>query len=209
MKNQKEKPQGILTSMTWVKNEKWNGIFDPNDAKKSNFKFAKEKGYLAEFANFAHMDKKRIEDDGYYIGYSPTMKISNQYPAVSNRANIKVIFLKSLNYEKKKHYVVGFYAFPLMAVKDTGDDSEQFFRKDQSPGQFKALPKSIHILENFVEISNDIVDDKGLLTNKKMPSQGYAYLYKDNIENMLDYLIIKNPGSMKLKTLAQKIKNAL
>ncbi len=66
-----------------------------------------------------------MEDDGYYIGYSPTMKMSNQYPAVSNRANIKVIFLKSLNHEKKKHFVVGFYAFPLIAVKINGDDSEQ------------------------------------------------------------------------------------
>ena len=64
-------------------------------------------------------------------------------------------------------------------------------------------------MENFVEINKDNVDEKGLLTDKKMPSQGSAYLYKDNIENMLDYMIKVNENDKKLATLADKIKNAL
>jgi hypothetical protein len=40
-----------------------------------------------------------------------------------------------------------------------------------------------------------------------LPNKGFAYPYKLNIENMLNYLIEKNPGSKKLKT--DKIKNAL
>jgi hypothetical protein len=42
-----------------------------------------------------------------------------------------------------------------------------------------------------------------------MPSQGYAYLYKENIENMLDYMIKLNPLDEKLLALVEKIKNAL
>jgi hypothetical protein len=37
-----------------------------------------------------------------------------------------------------------------------------------------------------------------LLTDKKLPDQGFAYLYFDDIKNIFDYLIKRNPNDTEL-----------
>jgi hypothetical protein len=207
--NEIEIPRGILTSMSWHSN-KWNGTAPTkDDLTMSNFEFTQEYKFFAEYANFAHKDKDKLESDDFYIGYSPTMKLSSSnYPV--HRESIIVIFIKSLNYHDGKHYVVGLYAFPIIANKIHGNDNEYFYRKwDDYPGQFKSKHYDIHFLNHPAEIDNNIVFNRELLTDKKLPNTGFAYMYKLNIEKMLDYLISKNPGSSKLIALSNKIKNAL
>jgi RecB family exonuclease len=60
------------------------------------------------------------------------------------------------------------------------------------------------------ELLADVWGDLHLLVGQyRLPSQGYAYLYKDNIENILNYMIELNRKDEKLLALADKIKNAL
>lgn len=204
---------GILVSQNWH-SDQWDGSNPkPVDVKKSGYGWLinDTPEAIGEQFNFAQ-NKIEAEKGDYYIAYSPSIKLSNMnYPKKKDK--VKIVFFKSRNPYDKVTYIVGFYAFPIIADKIYGDNDEYFEREvansDWNGGQIKSKEKHIVLLENYVPISNTIAENKKLLTNKKLPDQGFAYLDFNNTKNIFDYLIEKNPNDTALANIYDLIVEAI
>lgn len=186
---------GILSSIAWNSND-WKSNPTTEDLRKSKYDYVKENARMHESLNFGH-DIFPVEEDGYYVGYTPMF---NRAPDVENSKNVEVVFFISSDYKNNNQKcIVGFYAFPYFG---------QWFDRSIIPGfeeydsgNIKALPENIIYFKNPVVIDNySVTVDNLLPEGKKISQQGFNYLNSENVYNLLALASRKNPNNKRLKS---------
>jgi hypothetical protein len=190
---------GILASISWNSNN-WAGNPTINDIKASKYDYVKDNGHMHESLNFGH-DKYPLEDDGYYIGYTPMFK---RPPTIENSKNVSIIFFISSDYRNdNRKSIVGFYGFPFFGEWFKREAKHPYYKKYDN-GNIKALPENIIYFNKPIIIDNNIVHKKNLLpSGKKISQQGFNYLNSDNVSNLIEIGLQLNPANKKLKTFVE------
>ena len=112
--------------------------------------------------------------------------------------------VKSKNYNDKKTYIVGFYAYPVFC----------FTQKMPSPilnftGEFmynlEATPCDIHYLDVKINLTDDKEAKKYIPSDKEFGKRGYNYITKQNVEKLLDKITLLNPNDKKFSKIKLSI----
>ena len=183
---------GILTSIDWNSND-WKEQATEEDLNHSNLGAVIDNGFSHSSLNFAH-EKYPANDKGYYFGQLPQMWA--KMPDKEKARHVEVVFIKAQDWSDEQNYIVGFYAFPI-------------FEKSKQPSPIpsiemdfelnvKALPKDIHLLDNYINLSSSQDLQKFLPKGKGLGKQGYNYLSKENVFKILDKMTESNPEDKKL-----------
>ncbi len=183
---------GILASIDWNSN-KWKEQSTEDDLTHSNFGYVVDHGFTHTSLNFAH-EKYPVDEKGYYFGLLP--QLWSKMPDKEKARYVEIVFIKAQDWKDKQNYIVGFYAFPI-------------FGKCKRPSPLpsitidfelnvKALPKDIHLLENYFNITSHPEIQKFLPKGKELGKQGYNYLTKENVFKILDNMTALNPKDKKL-----------
>lgn len=192
-----EKYFGILATVDWNSNQ-WQAESTEDDLKNSNFGFTKEHGITYTSLNFAHEIYPTDEND-YYAGLLP--QLWTKTPDKENAKLVKIVFIKAKNWEDKKNYIVGFYAFPIFEKGKKPSPIASFTEDFET--NIKALPKDIHILKNYILFEDEDVK-KFIPKGKKVGLRGFNYLEKDNVYSILDRMSSKN-SDVKLQGIKYRI----
>jgi len=191
-----EKKSGMIVALDWNSN-KWKDEATPLDIKKCTFSYVKATKFSFTCINFGH-EVYQASSNGMYRGLIP--HLWDSMPNNDESRNVKVVFMKSKNYNDMKTYIVGFYAYPVFC----------FTQKMPSPilnytNEFmynlEAKPNDIHYLENKINLTDDIEAKKYIPNNKKFGKMGYNYITKQNVEKLLDKMTLLNPGDKKLSKI--------
>jgi predicted HNH restriction endonuclease len=191
---------GILASIAW-NSSNWAGEPSKEDLRTSKYVYVKENAHMHESLNFGH-EILPIEDDGYYIGYTPMLR---RQPSESKRRNIKIVFFFSSDYKNSnRKSIIGFYGNP-----EIGDILDRRAKhplyKKYSEGNIMALPENIIYFENPIIINNELTSKTNLLPEgKKIGLQGFNYLNSDNVYNLIKLALSLNPDNDKLKEFVKK-----
>ncbi len=184
---------GILASMSW-NSTGWEGEPTNEDLKNSGYSYVQDEQNMYESVTFGH-NKLSLEDGDYYIGYSPVLF---RLPDANKSRNVKIIFLFSTNKNESKKYIVGFYGFPEFGWSKRYAEEEIY--KKYIDGNIKSHVNHIIRLNNYVEISDQIIEEKNFLPpTKKLGKQGFNYLDKGNVKNILKVIYDQNKKDEKLK----------
>lgn len=192
---------GVMASITWNSN-RWMDKPTHEDLTSSKYDHVRDYQEAHESLNFAHQ-KLPSEKGGWFIGYSPILK--DRLP--SKKHQIKVLFLISTDHAgDKRRYVVGIYGFPQFAPWfDRTQRLHPLYRRYDG-GTFRSKVEDIILLDHYLPIDNVSVQALGLLpAGKKISQQGWNYLNSNNVENLLQYALSKNPHHTGLKSLMQKM----
>lgn len=191
---------GILSSISW-NSKNWQDNPTKKDIDKSGYKFVKEEGVMHESLNFGQAIYP-IENDGYYIGYTP---LFNSPPSNKHSKNVKIVFFLSTDYKNKnKRFIVGFYAYPVFGDTYTKKSLNIKYEK-YNYGNIKAYPENIVLFENPIEVSNNIVKEYNFISNKKIGKQGFNYLDSINVINILEEAFRLNQNDNKLEKFKVEI----
>jgi hypothetical protein len=194
-----ERNYGILASIDW-NSYKWQDLPTPEDLEESNYGYVIEKGLTNTSLNFGH--KKYPQDkEGYYYGLLP--QLWSKMPDKERSRYVEVVFMKSQNWKDKQNYIVGFYAFPIFQKCEIPSPISSF--KKNFEVNVKALPENIHLLENYINLSSNPDLKKFLPIGKELGKQGYNYLTKANVFNILDAMTSLNPNDTKLRKIKFKL----
>lgn len=190
---------GILTSISWNSNN-WADDPSEKDLKTSKYKYVMDNAKMFESLNFGN-EKYPVENDGYYIGYTPMF---NKPPRKKRSETVEfVFFISSNNHESTdKKRIVGFYRKPKFG--------EWFFRNEipklngmYDRGNIKALPENIVYFEKPIIINNkEDQKEKFLPKGKEISRQRFNYLNSENVGNILKEALSSNGKNEKLKTIA-------
>ncbi len=190
---------GILASTDWNSNE-WKDQPTEEDLNHSNFGNVVDNGIIHTSLNFAH-EIHPVDDKGYYFGLLP--QLWAKMPDKEKARNIEVVFIKAQDWNDQENYIIGFYAFPM-------------FQKCKRPSPIpsitmdfdlnvKALPKDIHLLENYIQISSSPLIQKFLPKGKELGKQAYNQLTKENVFKILDTMTALNPKDRKLSGIKYRL----
>ncbi|NBB18808.1 hypothetical protein GVN20_05515 [Runella sp. CRIBMP] len=194
---------GMLASLDWNSNL-WKAPSTLNDLNNSDFGFVNEFGFTYTCLNFGQ-DIFPTDADGFYSGLLPH---TYSRPAnTENSKDVKIVFLKSKNWEDGIIYLIGFYAFPIL--KKGKKKSPLIEISYDFETNIKALPKDILLLENYINLSAHPQIQKVLPKDKEQGKQGFNYLTKNNVEFILDELSRLNPQNTKLASIKFRILKAL
>lgn len=198
-----EKYFGILVSIDWNSNQ-WEDLSTQEDLDHSNFGFVKEHGITFTSLNFAQ-DKYPTDLKGYYQGLLP--QLWSRTPDKEKSKYVEVVFIKSQNWEDKQNYIIGMYAFPIFEKGTKPSPIKSF------PINFeinvKALPKDIHLLSNYINLTSHPDLKKFLPKDKELGKQGYNYLTKENVFKILDVMTVLNPTDSKLSSIKLRLINLI
>lgn len=191
---------GILTSISWNSNG-WKDEPTDEDYKTSKYDYVKEERNMGETLNFGH-EIYPIEEDEMYIGYTP---LFNRPPAAQRGKDVSIIFLMSSDYRNKnRKCIVGFYGFPEFGGWYERKVKHKKFNK-YTGGNIKSYPKHIVYFDKPVVIdSNNVIELNLLPEGKKIGQQGFNYLNSDNVFNILNLALSRNPSNSKLKGFLSK-----
>lgn len=194
-----EKNYGILASIDWNSN-KWKDLPIPEDLAKSNFGYVIDNGLTFTSLNFGQ-EIYPTDKMGYYYGLLP--QLWSKMPDKDRSRYVEVVFIKSQNWEDKQNYIVGMYAFPIFHRCNIPSPIPLF------PNEFdvnvKALPKDIHLLKNYINLTDNTELKRFLPTGKELGKQGYNYLTKENVYNILDTMTKLNPNDRKLSGIKLRL----
>lgn len=180
-----EKKFGILASIDWNSN-KWQESPTKEDLEKIKFGFVEENNKTYTAINFGH-EKYPTDENGYYAGLLP--QLFTRTPDKEKSKSVNIVVLKATNWKDNKTYIVGFYAFPIFEKGKKASPIKSF--KEDFETNIKAFPHDIYLLENPIHLNNDN-ESKFLPEGKKLGKQGYNYLTKENVINILDAMTDKN-----------------
>jgi hypothetical protein len=191
---------GILASISWNSNN-WADNPSEEDLKASKYDYVKDKAHMHESLNFGH-DIFPVEEDGYYIGYTPMF---NRPPDLANSKNVEIVFFTSSDYRNSnRKTVIGFYGFPTFGEWFKREAEHPLFKTYDS-GNIMALPEHIIYFQNPIIINNETVQANNLLPEgKKISQQGFNYLHSDNVYNLIKLALTLNPKNDKLKKFVDK-----
>ena len=191
---------GILTSISWNSNN-WSDEPTEEDLKASNYEFVKGNARMHESLNFGH-EKFPLEDDGYYIAYSPILK---RFKGTENSKNVSIIFFISSDYKNSnRKSIVGFYGNPYFGEIYYRNSQHDYYEKYDS-GNISSLPEDIIYFNHPVLIDNITAAEQNLLPlNKMISSRGFNYLNSDNVLNLLRLAFKLNPTNTKLKNFVDR-----
>lgn len=195
------KYKGILASIDWNSN-KWQKEGTEADIAKSNFSFVKENGFSYTSFNFGH--KMFATDiDGYYSGLVP--HFFNRTPDSNKFKDVDIVFFKSVNWENLKHYIVGFYAYPILERGVKPPPVANY--KQELVYNLKSLPENIILLENFLCLTEHHEATAFIPEGKKFGKQSYNYMTKENVQKLLEELSKLNTDDLALSELHLRLKN--
>ncbi len=191
-----EKKFGMIVALDWNSNE-WRDIATELDVENASFDYVKETKFSFTCVNFGH-EKFKTNENGLYRGLIPHLWDSK--PNQEESRNVKIVFMKSRNYNDKKTYIVGFYAFPVfLSTQETESPISNYNGKFMY--NLEAKPIDIHYLDNKINLSDDKDANKYIPSNKNYGKMGYNYITKQNVEKILDRLTILNPNDKKLSRI--------
>lgn len=155
---------------------------------------------MHESLNFGH-DKFPVEDDGYYIGYTPMF---NRPPDIENSKDVNIVFFISSDYKNSnRKSIIGFYGFPVFG-EWFKRSAEHTYYETYDNGNIKAYPENIIYFDTPIVINNDNVHERNLLPiGKKISQRGFNYLNSDNVYNLIVLALQLNPTNKKLKTFVE------
>lgn len=191
---------GILTSISWNSNN-WANHPSDEDLKASKYDYVKDNAHMQESLNFGH-DNYPVEEDGYYIGYTPMF---NRPPDSYNSRNVQVVFFTSSDYKNSnRKKIIGLYGFPIFGELFTRIAKHKLYKIYDS-GNIKAFPDDIIYFQNPIVINNELVHTNNLLPEgKKISQQGFNYLHSTNVYNLINLAQSLNPNNSKLKKFVDK-----
>ena len=194
-----ERNFGILASIDWNSN-KWHDKPTSEDLDKSNYGYVIEHGLTFTSLNFGQ-EIYPADSKGYYFGLLP--QLWSRMPDQEKSRYVDVVFMKSQRWNDKQNYIVGLYAFPIFCKCKIPSPISSF------PYDFevnvKALPKDIHLLENYINLTSHPDLKMFLPTGKELGKQGYNYLTKANVFKILDAMTNLNPNDFKLKAIKLRL----
>ena len=189
---------GILTSIDWNSND-WKEQATKDDLNHSILGNDIDNDFSHSSLNFAH-EIHPANEKGYYFGLLPQMWA--KMPDKEKARFVHVVFIKAQDWSDEQNYIVGFYAFPV-------------FEKSKQPSHIpeittdfelniKALPKDIHLLDKYVNLSSPDLQ-KVLPKGKGLGKQGYNFLTKENVFKILDKMTESNPTDKKLSGIKYRL----
>lgn len=194
-----ERNYGILASIDWNSN-KWRELPTAEDLKVSHFGYVIEHGLTFTSLNFGH-ELYPADEKGFYYGLLP--QLWSNSPDSERSKYVEVVFIKSQNWRDKQNYIVGLYAFPIFYRCKRPSPLTSF------PINFelnvKALPMDIHLFEYYINLSFNPDLKKFLPGGKELGKQGFNYLTKANVFNILDAVTKLNPDDKKFSNLKYRL----
>lgn len=194
-----ERNYGILASIDWNSNQ-WKALPNQDDLKASNFGYVIEHGLTFTSLNFAH-EIYPADEKGYYYGLLP--QLWSRTPDKEKARYVEVVFVKSQNWKDKQNYIVGLYAFPIFQNCRRPSPLPSF--PEQFELNVKAKPKDIHLLENYIDLTLNPDLKRFLPAGKELGKQGYNYLTKANVYNILDAITTLNPNDKKFSNIKLRL----
>ena len=190
---------GILASIDWNSND-WKELPTEDDLNHSNFGHVVDHGITHTSLNFAH-EKYPADDKGYYFGLLP--QLWSKMPEKEKARYIEIVFIKAQDWGDKQNYIIGFYAFPIF-VKCKRPSPIPSITMDFELN-VKALPKDIHLLDNYINLTTSQDLQKFLPKGKEPGKQVYNYLTKENVFKILDKMTESNPEDKKLSGIKYRL----
>lgn len=193
-----ERFYGILTSIDW-NSRKWQDVPTDEDLTHADYDYVKEHGYTNTAINFGH-ELFTVDESGFYSGLLP--QLWSKVPDPTKGKFIQAVFIRSRSWRDHQHYIVGFYAFPVFH-KCIIPSPLKLFNRDFEMN-VKAYPKDIHLLETYIRIDTDSLI-RFLPAGKRMGTQGFNYLTKKNVLNILDEMTKHNPADTRLSGIKLRL----
>ena len=190
---------GILTSIDWNSNN-WKDVPAEEDQNSLNLGYVSENGLTYTSLNFGH-DIYPADDEGYYHGFLPQFR--SQGLDENKSKYVEVFFVKSQDWRDKQNHIVGLYVKPILKMGIKPSPIASF--SDDIEVNVKALPKNIHLLENFINLTGNPELKKFISKGKDAGKQGFNFLSKENVFKILDAMSKLNPGDLKLQGLKYRI----
>lgn len=187
-----ERYYGILASIDW-NSKKWKDLPTQEDLEHSHYGYVIEHGFTHTSLNFGH-EIYPTDKNGYYHGLFP--QFWSRMPDAEKSKYVEILYAKAQNWRDKQNYIVGFYAFPIFKKYKIPSPLSSFPRDIEV--NVSAFPKNIHLLENIINLSSKPNLKKFLPEGKKLGQQGFNYLNKENVLNILDAMTQLNPNDHKL-----------
>ena len=191
-----EKKSGMIVALDWNSN-KWKDEATPTDIKKCTFSYVKATKFSFTCINFGH-EVYQASSKGMYRGLIP--HLWDSMPNQDESRNVKIVFMKSKNYNDKKTYIVGFYAYPVFCFTQKMP-SQILNYTGEFMYNLEAKPTDIHYLDNKINITDDKEAKKYIPNNKEYGKMGYNYITKQNVEKLLDKMTLLNPDDKKLSKI--------
>jgi hypothetical protein len=185
---------GILASIDWNSNN-WEKYPTSEDIVNSDFTYVREHEHTFTYLNFGHKKYSGLSE-GEYEALIP--HFWSELPSKENSKYVNVVFIKSKNYNDKKTYIVGLYAFPRFEKKQKLVQSED--RVETIDINLISKKEDILLLEKFLDISDDEILKKILPQGKQEGKRKYNYLTSDNVRSILDLISASNPDMIELKS---------
>jgi hypothetical protein len=195
---------GILAAVDW-NSFNWQAPSSEEDLAHSDFGFVKDFNITYTSLNFAH-DLYPTDADGYYWGLAPQLWSKTLDKEKSKY--VQVVFFKSKNWRDSNLYIVGLYAFPIFQKTTKPSPIPEIFPNDFEVN-IKSLPKNIHLLRHFISLKNHPDLKKFLPKDKRLGTQGFNYLTKENVLKILDAMTALNSGDEKLKAIKFRLLKAI
>ncbi|MFA6060192.1 MAG: hypothetical protein WC756_18470 [Taibaiella sp.] len=194
---------GILAAQDWNSNQ-WQQSSTKEDLENSYFGFDAEQGVSATDLNFGH-EVYPADENGFYYGVLP--QFNSKAPDRAKVKDVKIVFLKSKNWQDGETYLVGFYALPLF-VKGLRASQQEGIELE-AEHHVKALVKDIHLLQQPLQL-NDNKHLKGFVPKSKdLGKQAINFLSREQVLKILDEISLVNPTDMKLKQIKFRMMKAL
>lgn len=184
-----EKKFGMIVALDWNSNN-WKDAANPLDIKNATFEFVKENEFSFTCINFGH-EIYKPSSNGMYRGLIP--HLWNSMPNEEESRNIKIVFMKSKNYNDNKTYIVGFYAYPVFCFTQK-TPSLILSYTNEFMYNIEAKPSDIHYLDIKINLTDDKEAKKYIPNNKDFGRRGYNYITKQNVEKLLDKITLLNPN---------------
>lgn len=194
---------GILAAQDWNSNQ-WQQSSTKEDLENSYFGFDAEEGVNATDLNFGH-EVYPADENGFYYGVLP--QFNSKAPDRAKVKDVKIVFLKSKNWQDGETYIVGFYALPLFVkgVRASQQEGVQL----EAEHHVKALPKDIHLLQQPLQL-NDNKHLKGFVPKSKdLGKQAINFLSREQVLKILDEISLTNPQDNKYKGIKFRMMKSL
>ena len=194
---------GILAAQDWNSHQ-WQERSTKEDLENTNFGFEGSDVINATDLNFGH-EQYPADEHGYYFGVLP--QFNTKAPDRAKVKDVKIVFLKSKNWQDGETYLVGFYALPLFVKGSRPLPFEDI--AVEADHHMKALQKDIHLLEQPVSL-NDNKHLKGFVPKgKDLSKQAINFLSREQVLKIMDEISLVNTQDNKYKSIKFRMMKAL
>lgn len=194
---------GILAAQDWNSHQ-WQQPSAKEDFENAYFGFDEEGKFSATDLNFGH-ETYPADELGFYFGVLP--QFNTKAPDRAKVKDVKIVFLKSKNWQDGETYVVGFYALPLFIKGIRPLPLENM--EVEAEHHMKSLPKDIHLLEHPLAL-NDNKYLKGFVPKgKDLSKQAINFLSREQVLKIMDEISLVNPQDNRYKGIKFRIMKAL